>query len=54
MDWQKKSGVKLRPTEDNDFLPQKFKQKTSFAIETPPENLRKGGMVDKPLYDRAV
>jgi hypothetical protein len=54
MDWQKKSGVKLRPTEDNDFLPQKFKQKTSFGIETPPENLRKGGMVDKPLYDRAV
>ena len=54
MDWQKKSGVKLSPTEDNDFLPLKFKQKTSFGIETPPENLRKGGMVDKPLYDRAV
>jgi hypothetical protein len=54
MDWQKKSGVKLSPTEDNDFLPQKFKQKTSFGIEAPPENFRKGGMVDKPLYDRAV
>jgi len=53
MDWQKKSGVKLSPTEDNDFLPQKFKQKTSFGIEAPQENFRKGGMVDKPLYDRA-
>jgi len=54
MDWQKKSGVKLRPTEEEGFLPEKFRQKTSFGIEAPPENLRKGGMVDKPLYDRAV
>lgn len=51
--WENQIGVKLRPAENPDYLPEKFKPQ-QFGIQSPPENMAKGGMVDKPLYDRAA
>lgn len=52
-DWQKKIGVPLRVSESPDYVPSDFKPK-QFGMEAPPEGFAKGGMVDKPLYDRAA
>lgn len=51
--WEKQIGTKLRPAESSDYLPLKFKPQ-EFGIKAPPENMAQGGMVDKPLYDRAA
>jgi hypothetical protein len=52
-DWQNKMGVRLSGAEKAENLPKEFRS-PSFGMEAPPENFRRGGMVDKPLYDRAA
>ena len=51
--WEKQIGTKLRPAEQSTYLPPKFRPE-EFGIKAPPENMARGGMVDKPLYDRAA
>ena len=48
-DYEKKVGVPLRYTEGRSYLPLEIR-KTHFGEK----GFAKGGMVDKPLYDRAV
>ena len=50
--WQKEVGGKLSVSEKADYVPSNFKPQ-QFGIENP-EGFAKGGMVDKPLYDRAA
>jgi hypothetical protein len=50
--WQSKIGTQLRVSEASSHVPNKFKPK-QFGMESP-EEFAKGGMVDKPLYDRAA
>jgi hypothetical protein len=52
-DWLNKMGVRLSGAESASNLPKEFRSQ-SFGLEAPPENFRSGGMVDKPLYDRAI
>jgi len=46
-DYESKLGVPLRYTEAEDYLPPEVRPLRN------PQNFAKGGMVDKPLYDRA-
>jgi muramidase (phage lysozyme) len=46
--YEKQVGIPLRYTEDADFVPKAIYKSSG------PENYAKGGMVDKPLYDRAA
>jgi len=50
--WQKEVGGKLSVSEKQEYVPSNFKPQ-QFGM-TDPEGFAKGGMVDKPLYDRAV